>query len=206
MVPVAARPPWHPFFRASFDKYRIAFPECNEGFEFDWRLCERDFSGERLDRIAKARNALLDDHLDDSHDLVLIVDSDVIMLPFDLPSRLHSANPGGITAPLVLIEGVDEFYDTRGFITADGVKFDRDPPFVPGTVASDLVAMEAVGTCYLAPASLFRDGVRFKPLAGYDTDHVHVCHEAAARGLEVRCLSTVAVYHAHLPLYGEAWH
>ena len=36
------------------------------------------------------------------------MDADVVRYPPDLPRRLLDTNPGGITAPLVLIEDSDE--------------------------------------------------------------------------------------------------
>eukprot|EP01051_Picozoa_sp_SAG22_P015594 SAG22_NODE_2060_length_3063_cov_1.479757_2_plen_196_part_00 len=54
------------------------------------------------------RNTVIGQFLAASHDLVLWLDADVVAYPPDLIKRLHDANPGGVTAPMVYIEGSDD--------------------------------------------------------------------------------------------------
>lgn len=57
--------------------------------------------------LATLRNALLDEYLAPAHELVLWLDADVVEYPSDMVAQLHAANPGGVAAPLVLIEESD---------------------------------------------------------------------------------------------------
>ena len=57
--------------------------------------------------LATLRNALLAEYLQPAHELVLWLDADVVEYPADLVAQLHAANPGGVSAPLVLIEESD---------------------------------------------------------------------------------------------------
>ena len=64
--------------------------------------------------LATLRNALLEEYLAPEHELVLWLDADVVQYPPDMVTQLHAANPGGVSAPLVLIEESDtEDFQTR---------------------------------------------------------------------------------------------
>lgn len=204
LVAVPVRPDEHPFFCACLDKYEAAFPVYNPGFTFDWARDERDWreGRTRLAAIAAARNAILDDHLRPEHDLVLTMDSDVVALPFALPALLYNANPAGVTAPEVLIEGTASFYDTAGFLEHNGSRCRQDWPYF--VKAGPLVSLASVGTVYLAPASLFRETRYAAEPAGL-TDHEEVCAAARKLGMTVACLAGIEAYHAALPLYGKVW-
>mmetsp|Transcript_79036 Transcript_79036/g.154569 ORF Transcript_79036/g.154569 Transcript_79036/m.154569 type:complete len:650 (+) Transcript_79036:38-1987(+) len=55
-------------------------------------------------RIATIRNVLIKKCLLPRHDFVLWLDADLTVVPTDLVTRLHLANPKGISAPLVLLD------------------------------------------------------------------------------------------------------
>lgn len=57
--------------------------------------------------LATLRNALLAEYLSPAHELVLWLDADVVAYPADMVVQLYNANPGGVSAPLVLIEESD---------------------------------------------------------------------------------------------------
>eukprot|EP01043_Picozoa_sp_COSAG02_P024397 COSAG02_NODE_1331_length_13215_cov_3.173058_6_plen_552_part_00 len=63
--------------------------------------------------LATLRNALLAEYLNPAHELVLWLDADVVSYPADMVEQLYNANPGGVSAPLVLIEESDteEFHN-----------------------------------------------------------------------------------------------
>ena len=210
MVAVARKPGLHPFFQACLDKYKAAFPQENEGWDFDWQYADIAAEGSRLARIAAARNYLAD-LVDEEDDVVMVLDADIVQMPFNLPSRLWAANPGGITAPLVLIEGYDRFYDTSGFqengapIRAVPFYFNRRREYFATHTKDGLVELDSVGCVYIAPAQLFRDGHRWPAAPSGLTDHNEFCAKAKQDGYKVACLTTVAAYHAALPLYGEQW-
>ena len=57
--------------------------------------------------LAAIRNTVIARFLKPHHEHVLWLDADVVRYPADLVSQLHKANPGGVSAPLVLIEDSD---------------------------------------------------------------------------------------------------
>lgn len=104
--------------------------------------------------LAHIRNIVIEEYLQPSvHEYVLWVDADVVDYPPNLITLLHTANPGGVTAPTVLIEGSNseayhsrcrrgicggraqterhyQFYDRAAFIVA-GTNITSNPSF-PG--------------------------------------------------------------------------
>lgn len=153
---------------------------------------------------ARARNELLDHYLRPDHQYLLWLDADIVAVPADLPQRLLAAAPQpAIVAPVVLIEGMPRFYDTQGFRTLDGERV--LPNWVPGAQDASPVPLSEVGTCYLVPAVLYREGTRYATTPGH-TEHASVMREAAARGWPIWCDPTTTIAHANLPRYGRAWH
>lgn len=168
----------------------------------------------RYIKHATVRNYMIDTYLTNEHDAVFWVDSDLIDYDADLPSRLHTANPGGITAPLALLAdpnpyGRDRFYDIGGFVEHER-SAEAYPPYFHQ--AGDVIELDSVGCCYLAPAALYRDNVRYSPppcdrwIAGermeYRVEHNSVMAQARAQGYKVCCLTTARAIHAWLPAYG----
>jgi GT2 family glycosyltransferase len=184
-----------------------ALPGANRRFLCDLQVNAAAVpSGPRLARLAAARNPLVEMALNKGHDYLLMVDSDVVQYPADIIERLHETNPDGISAPTVLIEGTDSFYDFMGFLHGDpprevGVL----PPYWPAAL-EPVVPMHAVGTLYLINMRVFREtGVRYAdPICGA-TDHIPVCLAAHRLGVPVTADSRVIVHHADLPRYGLAW-
>ena len=67
---------------------------------------ERDITGRS--RIADVRNDLVARYLrPDAHAFVFWLDADVISVPDDVVAALHRANPTGVTAPAVVLDGTD---------------------------------------------------------------------------------------------------
>lgn len=161
-----------------------------------FRICPEQGDGRPYSAHAAARNAMLDIYLRPRYTHVLWIDADVVDYPTDLASRLHALDSEGIIAPLPLIEGTTRFYDTYGFVGAHGQRVERVwPPYM------EMVSMQSVGTCYLAPASLYHAGARYEPTEGH-TEHYSVCRQAK----RVCVARDVVVYHADLPKWGEDWH
>jgi hypothetical protein len=63
-----------------------------------------------------------------------------------------------------------------------------------------------VGTCYLAPAAIYRDHALRYDVVGDGVEHVGLMARARARGYRVLATDQLVVEHAYLPDYGEAWH
>lgn len=151
---------------------------------------------------AAARNRLLDTYLRPQHTHVLWIDSDIVRYPSDLVMPLVAMSGGGIIAPLILIEETQTFYDTHGFVEADGRPFGPTPPYARSR--EELIDCAAVGCCYLAPASLYQAGARYHTTLKH-TEHYSICQAARAAGLPVRAWRSLKVEHANLPRYGVAW-
>ena len=62
----------------------------------------RDLTGRG--RISAVRSGLVARFLRPEHAYVLWLDADIVDAPADLVARLHAANPGGVSAPAVVIE------------------------------------------------------------------------------------------------------
>jgi hypothetical protein len=74
-----------------------------------------------LSKISRLRNRMLDSLDLEKFDYLVWIDSDLVEIPPDLPTTLVTANPDGVTAPMVLIEepgpvGPNQFYDTTAFV------------------------------------------------------------------------------------------
>lgn len=158
-------------------------------------FCRETGDGRPYSAHAAARNTMLDMYLKKTHTHVLWIDADVVEYPTDLATRLHAIDAEGIIAPLPLIENTVRFYDCYGFVGARGQRAERVwPPYM------EMTSMQSVGTCYLAPASLYHAGARYEPTEGH-TEHYSVCRKAK----RVSVARDVVVYHADLPKWGEAW-
>ena len=150
---------------------------------------------------AAARNKLIDTYLKPDHSHVLWIDSDIVSYPLDLVDQLHAMGDG-IVAPLVLIEETQTFYDTHGFVDVDGRPFTPQPPYA--RCRENLIPCQAVGCCYLIPASVYRDRARYRTTPNH-TEHFSICQAAKSTGLSVQAVRSIRVEHANLPRYGVAW-
>lgn len=212
------RPDHPPALRVQAAQLLHSLHAANGDMTFD--ICQDDAKLEipahesRYIKHATVRNYMIDTYLRAEHDAVFWVDSDLISYDADLPTRLHTANPGGITAPLALLAepspyGRDRFYDIGGFVE-DGRSARGYPPYFDQ--AGDVIEMESVGCCYLIPADVYRAGVRYTPppcdrwqvdgRMEYRVEHNSVMAEARAQGYRVCCLTTARCVHAWLPSYG----
>lgn len=208
------RPSNPPALRAVADALLARLEGANSGMVFD--ICQDDTAivipphPSRYLRHAVVRNYMLDTYLKPEHDAVLWIDSDLIDYPADLPTLLHRAAPGAIVAPLALLDRwVDRFYDIGGFVEHGRSARMFKPWFVQ---QGDVIGLDSVGCCYLAPADLYRSGVRYSPppcdqwlIDGRmesRVEHNSVMLQARQRGYRVCCLTTARAVHAWLPDFG----
>jgi len=161
---------------------------------------------------AKARNMLIDLHLRDRHTHVLWIDSDLVTVPADIIEQLAEVSTEDIVAPLVYMETLDPdrspsdcnggwFYDIGGFIQ-NGEWTDKWNPTFEGE--GNVIELDSVGSCYLIPASVYRQGIRYSAEGKY-VEHQFLMEEARAAGYRVYARRDVIVEHAFLPKYGEGW-
>lgn len=160
---------------------------------------------DRCANLSDIRNALIGGYLQPHHTHVLTMDADLVSYPADLPARLLDvAEDNAVVAPACFVEGmIDRFYDISGFIE-QGRHSRHNPPHFdqPGP----LVNLDSVGTCYIAPARLFREGALYDSADARYTDHFPVCQKAKQIGMRVICDLRIKVFHANLPHYGVDWH
>lgn len=208
------RPTNPPALRAVADALLSRLPAANPSLTFDIR---QDDSAVEVPphpslymRHATVRNYMLDRYLKPEHDAVLWVDSDLVEYPADLPTRLANAAlkshswTGVIAAPMAVLSPSsgfqDRFYDIGGFIE-HGQRANMYPPWFQQQ--GPVIELDSVGCCYLAPAWLYRDGVRYSPPpTDYYVEHYSVMQQARARGVRIVALTGVRAVHAWLPDYG----
>lgn len=187
----------------------------------EWRLHfnEQMGSERHYEPNARARNDFIDRYLKPWHEWVLWVDADIVQMPTNLVKVLVEKSElwrmgawPAVVAPLVWMErvkagpvGFDNggwFYDTGGFVGDDG----RHADFYQGPLdEGEDVVMQSVGCVYLAPAELYRKGLRYQ-VEGQEVEHVGFCRRARGLGATVIATRKVEVQHAYLPKYGEKWH
>jgi len=106
-----------------------------------------------------------------------------------------------IAAPFAMLDRCqDRFYDIGGFVEK-GNRARMWPPHFDQQ--GDVIELDSVGCCYLAPAALYHDGVRYvPPPTDYYVEHWSVMQAARRRGYRIVALRDVKVVHAWLPDYG----
>lgn len=215
LVAIPYRTMLHPVLRRRMDALAAALPLDNavDGWRVDVACYPNaETRGEDEDPYAphaRARNALLAAHLRPEHDAVLWLDADLTYYPPLLPRLLAAQQPlGGIVAPQVLIEQTDRWYDVYGFRGLAGQPFAPERPYYPGVPTYDerlRCEVASVGSCYLAPAALYRAGALYAPTDGH-TEHWSVMQACRRTGGRIVVAPGLKVYHAALPAYGEAYH
>lgn len=182
-----------------------ALPGANPGMHFDIAVDDSAVPilphPSKYARHAAVRNHMLDTYLEPRHTHVLWIDSDLVEYPDNLPTRLMEANPDGITAPLALLDKAgDRFYDIGGFIER-GERFRLAPPYC--SQDGPVWELDSVGCCYLVPAWLYHEGVRYSPPAtDYYVEHWSVMQQAKRRGVRIVAVRDLVVKHAWLPSFG----
>jgi hypothetical protein len=112
-------------------------------------------------------------------------------------------NPDGVTAPAVVLDRyVDRFYDTLGFLE-QGKQARLYPPWFDQ--AGPIVELDSVGSCYIIPATVYRDGARYRDHAGA-TEHLSVMQACRDAGRRVVANLSLTAVHAYLPEFGEPLH
>jgi len=208
------RPVNPPALRARADALLAGMLAANPQYTFEIHqdTDEMDISllhPSRYARHAAIRNHMLDAYLTDKHTHVLWIDSDLVDYPADLPTMLLAAE-GDIVAPLALLDPSParlsrfispmRFYDIGGFIER-GHRANLHPPFF--VQQGPVIELDCVGCCYIAPAALYRAGVRYRPAhTDYYVEHWSVMQAAQRRGYRIVALTDIAAVHAWLPDYG----
>jgi hypothetical protein len=157
----------------------------------------------RFSAHARARNALLDSVDLKAYDYLYWIDIDIIRWPEALIAWALAHNPDGVTAPAVLLDRyVDRFYDTWGFLESTRPARLYPPWF---DQAGPVVDLNSVGSCYLIPATIYRDGARYQDTPGA-TEHLAVMQFCRDQGRKVVANLALRAVHAYLPEFGEDVH
>lgn len=156
----------------------------------------------RFTRLATLRNKLIDEALTDEN-YVLMIDGDIIRFPPNIIQKLleHRVH---VVAPLVKIEGTQQFYDTLAFIHKNK-NFSHLKPYCSGiTHNRHYFEVDSVGSCYLVDAEVYKAGVRYA--GGGISEQVLFCMRAREKGFKIWVDPRITVWHANLPKYGRTWH
>ena len=158
---------------------------------------------DRSKNLVNARNGLLEQIDIDKYTHVLWIDADIIKYPLDLAYQLLSVSKTDIVAPMILIDGSVQYYDTYTHIEAWGRQAEPAPPYFYSQ--EDKIEMDCVGGCYIIPAEIYKT-TRYKPYGGPGMEHYYLMNEAKRWGYKIFVSRNVVVYHARLPDWGEEFH
>jgi hypothetical protein len=124
LVAIPLKPSLNPHLRDICVAGARLLPQANPTLDinilFDYSAVAKEAGDSRpWSKVARARNRLLDKVNINHYDYVLWIDADVVKYPLDMPTKLIAGNPNGVSAPMVLIQGGDQFYDWAAFVMAD---------------------------------------------------------------------------------------
>lgn len=165
--------------------------------------------GGKFARHARARNAVLEQSLDDSFTHVFWMDSDVVEYPPDIIEQLAAISSKDVVAPYVFIEDNDwwlfkRFYDISCFLDKENQNFHWSPPLYNRASGDVTTEVNSVGTCFLIPAEIHRK-FKYDPFDNRN-EHVSFFETARKNGYKVLATPEVQLRHAFLPKYGESFH
>lgn len=228
LVCIPTKPTLCPILKAKAHELSSRLPDANPDHDItimhDYRKIESlptDYTP--WSKVTRARQLLLDSIDCFKFDYLLWPDADLVDYPTDLPSRLIKANPKGIAAPMVFIEGHPErFYDWAAFVMEGkdhiepgtnrnfiGRNLQHEPPHWPKEPESRIVPMDCAGTCVLVHSDIIIGHQFVDSPSG--TDWLTLCQKArkiyGSSGVVVD--RDTVVYHADLgsgKYLGEDWH
>jgi hypothetical protein len=215
LVIIPIRPGLHPEILRRSMACAMAMMGANPVHELSYLLdnrLEAKLPDERLAwaNVARIRNRILDAINLDTYDYLLWIDADMTEFPPDMPSKLIAANPEGMTAPMVFIEGTKNFYDTAGFVDLDGNHFNQGGTYwCTGQPRDEIAEVAGVGAITMVNAKHYRPAgsVRYDPTEPQNTDHWPIARRVREHGCKVMVHRGIAAYHAALNQYkGEDWH
>lgn len=219
VVPVRKADKWLPAFRASFEQ--LNYPRNKMHFAFSLvepsdhvEQFKKSFSHvnieifndegtNRFDRLTKTRNRLIDQNLK-HQEYIFSIDCDVVQFNPDILDRLikHDVD---VVAPLVIIEGTDQFYDTLAYVH-QGRNFSHLSPYCKPCRDKKLFQVDSVGTCYLVKRSVYDSKVKYGNATQKISEQISFCNNARQKGFKVWVDPNITVQHADLPRYGDTFH
>lgn len=219
------KPQMHPWLQRNAIEKATDVALTNEGHNVSIHIDRRPITLSQTEqrtpwsKVTLARNRVLQNIQFWDYEYLLWVDADVTDYPCDMPSRFIELNPDGITAPLILIEGSNTFYDFAASIMAGcdhieptnrsrlvGRNLQHEYPYWPVEPTERFVDMDCVGTITLVPTDIYLNNSDAYEDHPAFTDHYPICKMARSEGKRVGIDRGTIAYHANLPQYGEAWH
>lgn len=162
-------------------------------------------------REANARNRLVSSFLNETHDYIFWIDSDIVEFPPDIIQKLLKLENKHPIAPFVYIENCEEnpwkwqrFFDISVFRTLRGEQFDwRDAP--PARATPEIngkYKVSSVGTCVLEPSDIYlKHKIGFDPF--FNTNEwIYHFEKAGCIGYHIFATDEIRIFHAFLPRYG----
>lgn len=160
----------------------------------------------RVQHTASIRQAIVDEYLTSQFTHVMWVDADILNYQSSVIRSLYKSSIefNAIVAPMVLLDKHgNRFYDIAGFIE-NGKWTNSEPPYFEKN--KRFVRLDSVGCFYIVPADIYRRGAKHIYHPNYPTEHMAVCQFGKSLGYDVFCDTSLKVYHAFLPDYGEKSH
>jgi hypothetical protein len=154
---------------------------------------------ERFQALAACANFALNVARSFRPEWVLWLESDLRTPPDLLPRLLAHRRP--VVAPMVLIEGTNQFYDTWAFRAGNSPRlsgpggavgcFQHGPPYHPAYRSDAPFIIDSAGSALLFAGSLLEQGVHFPP----EDVIVGLCRQIRQRGHAVTVDPTLHVWH-----------
>lgn len=160
----------------------------------------------RKEKNTFARNRMLAEVDLDKYDYLLWIDADIVAYPLHMPHLLITANPDGVSAPMVLMEYTNLFFDTSAFIMRGGydtvkpLNIKRVYPYWPEPQTDYVIEMDGVGAVTMVPTAIYKTGVQYEHSLEY-TQHHSICRRAREMGRKVVACRHVVAFHANNDLY-----
>ena len=155
---------------------------------------------------SNARNSAIEKHLKEEHTHVFWIDTDVVEFDKDIIQKLAALTDQHVVAPYVFIEDNEawdfkRFYDISCFVDLNNKCFNYAQPY-NNLPDEDLQSVSSVGTCFLMPASIYREeGLRYDPF-NEKNEHIPLFANARELGYKIYVTPRVEIRHAFLPKYG----
>ncbi len=121
LVAIPIKHQMHPYLKSNCFTHAAQLPAANPDFDvvlhYDYTIIPSEPTDCRpWSKVARIRNKVVDSLNLGLYDYVCWLDADIVDYNKDILTKLITANPDGVCAPLVLIEGTDQWYDWAAFV------------------------------------------------------------------------------------------
>lgn len=131
LVAIPIKDSMHPYLKKNCMEHAAQLPKANPKFDLVFHYDYTEIPKEPTDcrpwsKVTRIRNKIIDSLNLGLYSHICWIDADIVDYNKDILTKLVDANPDGISAPLVLIEGTDKWYDWAAFVMkgCSGIKPD----------------------------------------------------------------------------------